>query len=57
MTIEQAVAEYLRREEAAMKTPQGADHAEIIEAVSAETGIETDVQTEAVLDHSIFGAC
>ncbi|MGB1214758.1 MAG: hypothetical protein ACPG4X_15440 [Pikeienuella sp.] len=48
--LDAAVNEYLRREAAAMKTPQCAHHAELIEQVAVETGIETDVLTEAVLD-------
>lgn len=54
--LDAAVNEYLRREAAAMKTPQGAHHAELIEQVAVETGIETDVLTEAVLDATFAGA-
>lgn len=54
--LESAVKEYLRREAAAMKTMRGADHAELIERVAAETGIQTDVLTEAVLDATVAGA-
>lgn len=54
--LNDAVQEYLQREAEAMKTPQGADHAELIEQVAVETGIETDVLTEAVLDATFAGA-
>lgn len=54
-TLDEAVSEYLRREAEAMKTPQGADHAELIEQVAVESGIQTDVLTEAVLDATVAG--
>lgn len=54
--IQSAVATYMQREAAAMKTPQGADHAEIIEQVAAELGVETDILTEAILDATFAGA-
>lgn len=54
--LESAVNEYLRREAEAMKTPQGANHAELIEQVAVESGIQTDVLTDAVLDATVAGA-
>ena len=51
-----AVDVYFKREAEAMTTPQGADHSELIEQVAVETGIETDVLTEAILDASVMGA-
>ena len=45
-----AVAVYIEREKAAMKTPQGADHDAIIEQVAAEFGISSRTLADAVLD-------
>lgn len=52
--LKSAVSEYVRREQAAMKTMKGADHRAIIEAVASEFSLQEDVLTEAVLD-STFG--
>ncbi len=54
--IQTAVEIYIRREEAAMRTPQGADHKAILRQVASESGIETDVLTEAVITTTIAGA-
>lgn len=48
--LNKAVAEYLQREAKAMKTPQGADHAELLETTAAEFGVDTAALTEAALD-------
>lgn len=52
--LSSAVAEYMAREGAAMRTPEGADHRALMEAVAAEFGIQEDILTEAVLD-ATFG--
>jgi hypothetical protein len=54
-SLDDAVQEYLKREAKAMKAQEGAKHAELIEQVAAETGIEADVLTEAVLDATFAG--
>ncbi len=54
--LDEAVNLYFQREAAAMQTPQGADHKAILEKVASETGIETDVLTEAVISASFAGA-
>ncbi|WP_282091311.1 hypothetical protein [Epibacterium ulvae] len=54
--MQEAVQEYLRREEAAMKTPQGADHDELIETVAAEYGEESAALADEVLRSTILRA-
>lgn len=53
--VDVAVAEYLRRESAAMATPQGADHVAIMEAVAGEYGIDVSVLSGAVIDQTVTG--
>ncbi len=59
MTLEnmpKAVDEYLAREEAAMKSPQGANHAALFEEVGKAYGIDPDDLSNAVLERTILGA-
>lgn len=56
MTLPAAVTEYLRLEAEANAAMRGADHRQIIDEVAKKHGLETDVLTEAVLDHSFMGA-
>lgn len=53
MTTRAAVAEYFRREKAAMATPQGADHAEIVEQVAHKFGVTTDELSRKIIDQTI----
>lgn len=54
--LEQAATEYFRREAEAMKRPEGADHAELLETVAVEFGVDAAVLTDAVLDQTLVGA-
>jgi len=59
MTLEnmpKAVGEYLAREEAAIKSPQGANHSALIEEVGKAYGIDPDDLSNAVLERTILGA-
>ncbi|MCH2069599.1 hypothetical protein [Shimia sp.] len=59
MTLEnmpKAVDEYLAREEAAMKSPQGANHAALFVEVGKAYGIDPDELSNAVLERTILGA-
>lgn len=51
-----AVAEYMHREKEANAKKRGADHQRILAEVAKESGVDSAVLIEAVLDHSFSGA-
>ena len=54
LNIKPAVDEILRREKAANRRPEGADHAEIIETVAQEYELDTDVLSKAFIDETVM---
>jgi len=58
MTPEQIAAEHLRRErEANRPGGKGADVKTIIEGIMSEYGLTRQQVVQAVMDHTIMGAC
>ncbi|WP_166485553.1 hypothetical protein [Ruegeria sp. TM1040] len=53
MTTRAAVAEYFRREKAAMNTPQGADHDALIAEVALEFRMSIRILNDAVKSETI----
>ncbi|GAB5431252.1 MAG: hypothetical protein EpisKO_06220 [Epibacterium sp.] len=53
MTTRAAVAEYFRREKAAMNTPQGADHDALIAEVALEFRMSIRILNDAVKAETI----
>lgn len=57
MTPDQIATEYLRREAEANAKPEGADVHAIIEGMCEEFTLKRQTVVQAVLDHTISGAC
>lgn len=55
--MEQAVKEYLRREQEANETPAGADVMKIGRAVAEEHSVAPADLMKAVFDYTVQGAC